>query len=371
MSTAISVILIQSSELSQRWVSYYYMDELSQRFHFEYWDCSSFVFPSFKSSTKLAREYVVEIPSVAYLTQKLSLLRKDALIIDDIRQNAENFLIHKTISNYFPYRIYINFFSNTVYSESNIFQKIKSYFTFRKIKSKLYRICCNNLFEYTYYIACGQNNKYAINHPDYDEYINSIKKGSVSSEYSSNIVYIDNFFPFHPDIKEREPYLNTTKVAKDFFESLNLFFSKLEIFYGSKVVIAAHPTSHFETNPFDGREIIYNRTSELIKNSRVVCMHTSNALSYAILYDKPILLLTNNAYKSAKLEYKRLLNMSSLYKMPITDTNGNDISPKNVDKTIREKYIKQYLSAGQVNLRNIDILSTHFEQIHSEIILKI
>ena len=95
--------------------------------------------------------------------------------------------------------------------------------------------------------------------------------------------------------------LTPTRLAPLFYGSLNSFFSKVEQHFGCKVVIAAHPSSVYTNNPFDGRDIIYNKTCELIKDCTAVCMHTSNALSYAILFNKPLALLTNKAFNKPDL----------------------------------------------------------------------
>ena len=60
-----------------------------------------------------------------------------------------------------------------------------------------------------------------------------------------------------------------------------------------KVVIAAHPRSDYDSMPgvFSGRTIIKGQTVELVARSKLVVMHMSTALSYAVFFRKPVMVL--------------------------------------------------------------------------------
>ena len=218
----------------------------------------------------------------------------------------------------FNHRIYFDFFANTQgVHKSRLFSKLAT----SNIKDLICYILIRRKFHfYIFSSRYSSDGRYRINHPDYEVY-QKVAKDSTDNNLSNYVVYVDNFFPFHPDILNRDSHVDPIRLAPLFYSSLNAFFSKVERHYGCKVVIAAHPSSVYTNNPFDDRDIIYNKTCELIKNCTAVCMHTSNALSYAILFNKPLALLTNKAFQQAQLEFMRLENISSMLSMKLINTD--------------------------------------------------
>ena len=220
---------------------------------------------------------------------------------------------------------------------------------------------------YVFSSRYSSDRRYQINHPDYEVYQKVAK--DTTNDSSNYVVYVDNFFPFHPDIQNRDSNVDPFRLAPLFYTSLNSFFSKVEQHYGCKVVIAAHPSSVYINNPFDDRDIIYNKTCELIKNCTAVCMHTSNALSYAILFNKPLALLTNKAFQQARLESMRLENISNMLSMELINTDiVCDINYvfNYVSKDFTEFYKKEYLIADP-NKTNAELFVEYFNLLYKTI----
>ena len=92
---------------------------------------------------------------------------------------------------------------------------------------------------------------------------------------------------------------------------------KIEKKYNAKVVIACHPKSNYkiEDNFFNNRTLINHKTENLIKFSKFVITHGSTAISYAILYEKPILTILANHYGA---RYKREI-------LPVTENITSQI----------------------------------------------
>lgn len=109
----IKVVYIHPSQLSERWLQYYKLDELQNIFDIEYWDCSAFANPSFKAQEMLIRPYLYVLRNENELRENLTRIPKDSLIVCDLHKNAENYGIYKIIAKLFRQIIYINFFSNT------------------------------------------------------------------------------------------------------------------------------------------------------------------------------------------------------------------------------------------------------------------
>ena len=356
------IVYIHPSQLTERWIKYYCLEKLKNDYSVEYWDCSRIAHPSFKSNKYLYKDYLLEIGSIDHYEQNLIRIPRDSLIIVDLHRTKDNLPLFKLLKKHFEHRIFINLFSNTQKSyknkywakirESN-FSDIIAYF---KVK-RMFRL---------FYIGGPQESEYPINHPDYEEFIRCRNlKGEHSTPYA---VYVDNYFPLHPEVSQRNPSFRAKELAPLFYSSLNRYFELIEREYGLKVVIAAHPSAVYEDNPFEGREIVCNKTCELIKNSQMVCMHTSNSLSYVILYNKPVALLSNDVYRQASLEFMRLENVSKMIKVEITDMDERDcrIHFDYIDKGFCDNYKKKYLIAEE-NTSNYELYKRHFEKIYAEL----
>lgn len=123
-----------------------------------------------------------------------------------------------------------------------------------------------------------------FNSTDYTRYLRSLNsKFSISKPQYA--VFLDEYLPFHPDV---EMAGMKTVHPESYFKELNTFFSKIEDSLQMEVVIAAHPKSNYNKNPYDGRILIKGETENLIKNSALVIDHFSTAISYAILNEKPL-----------------------------------------------------------------------------------
>ena len=100
-----------------------------------------------------------------------------------------------------------------------------------------------------------------------------------------------------------------------------------------------------------------------MENSLLVITHYSTAISYAVLFSKPIMLVTTNEYfssyrKDRFISYSKALNKKVIN---VDDYNDNEITSSklfNVDLSIYKKYIEIYLkekSSARKNLWQIVI----------------
>jgi hypothetical protein len=102
------------------------------------------------------------------------------------------------------------------------------------------------------------------------------------------IVFLDEYLPYHPDFRI---FKMETVTPEPYFKAMNDFFNRIETESGLSVVIAAHPKSDYANNPFGGRTILKNMTHELVRHSEMVIAHVSTAISYAVIFEKPIVLV--------------------------------------------------------------------------------
>jgi hypothetical protein len=105
-------------------------------------------------------------------------------------------------------------------------------------------------------------------------------------------VFLDDFLPSHTDFIA----VGGSPVRADlYYPRICAFFDKIEILSGSRIVVAAHPRSHYEEGRFGDREIIYGTTAELTCHAQFAITHASQSFSFAVLAEIPAIFLTMNA----------------------------------------------------------------------------
>ena len=169
----------------------------------------------------------------------------------------------------------------------------------------------------------------------------------------NHIVFLDEYEPFHPDFKK---YSIKTISPEPYYDELNEFFSFLEKKYELPVVVAAHP--HVENldlykKYFNNRKVVSGQTVKLIRDSWAVVAHTSTAMQIAMLYERPIVIITTNqmneTYKkdhfpSYEIPYGfKLLNISDEKNFSFFDFE------ENVEG--REKYLKDYTISSKAQAK--------------------
>ena len=185
---------------------------------------------------------------------------------------------------------------------------------------------------------------------DYDIFLQSKNKTSTFQK-KTYAVFLDQYLPFHPGpIFRKEKSLVT---PENYYSSLNIFFKNFEDKTGLEVIFAAHPRSRYDLSPkyLYGRKCHLFKTAELVENSKIVLLHTSTSISFAVLYNKPLIFLNSNEYKKSFDDfrinsYSRTMN-SLLFNIDDKDNYskippGNEIFSfdKNKYKEYKDKYIK-------------------------------
>ncbi len=125
---------------------------------------------------------------------------------------------------------------------------------------------------------------------DYDNYleIKNIQKLHNNEDY---IVYLDQYFENSIDIKMENLKFNK---SSEFKNKLINFFNFCKEKYSYEIVVAGNPRREYDSNYFSPYKLIHDKTSELIQNSKMILAHNSTAIQIAILFNKPIILLTSD-----------------------------------------------------------------------------
>lgn len=131
---------------------------------------------------------------------------------------------------------------------------------------------------------------------DYEAYRTLRSSAEVSLEPYA--VYLDETIAGHED--NAELGLPEPASAEMFYPALRQFFDRFEATTGLAVVVAGYPSANPDACDalFGGRKVLIGQTAALVRGSRFVFAHASTAISYAVLWRKPIGFLTSSEIRN-------------------------------------------------------------------------
>ncbi len=171
------------------------------------------------------------------------------------------------------------------------------------------------------------------NSSDFSTTIRLMKNETVTSK---SAIYLDTGFPGFPRDEIIEKTSETVR-PEDWYPDLSRFFETVERSLGLKVSISAHP-KHIgrDHQPLFGeRETLSGPTAEGVSHCELVIATNSTAISYAIAFFKPLVLVTSDKIQNNRDQYK-----SSLIQNISTDTGATIF---NIDRQYSEQEIKAAL----------------------------
>ena len=370
------IIIIDHEPLTLRRQQIFHMEDfLNAGFELEHWDMSQYFFPGMTLPNTLKKPYGYSLNSLEDLEKRLREQPVDqTLFIAEFFNRWCNRKVFRLLSQYGCFTVRLELYSTATLDELPFWQKVSlsspkqiANGIIHRIEEAAYRLYQrqHHFKPYQYVICSGSKfpaNLY-INHPDWELYM-SIKDES-SQPQKPYAVFLDEYFPLHPDLRY---FLGQDgRGAVEYQHSMNRFFEQIEQRYGLEVVIAAHPKSDYTAHAFDGRQIIKYQTVNLVRESAMVLMHSSSSFSYAVMFDKPITLLTTRGYCRSRHQYQHLHRLSRLSGLPIVDVDGTvDWSSVGcrVPESVRERYIYDYLTIPGIELQTTqDILQSAFSKL--------
>ena len=196
---------------------------------------------------------------------------------------------------------------------------------------------------------------------DYDRYLSSISLTAAKTNLKNTIVFLDTPGPlFSSDYTYSGDKVH--KTIEVWYPALCKFFDKLEFLFDSKVIIAAHYKSAFtsQSEVFGGREVFYGRTWELVLESKLVVTEQSSAVSFAVIYKKPIFFIYSDESQN-DLEIMHFMeNISGILGQPIYNINRLGLLPKTLPRVDENRYLTyedQFLTSkhdGRTNAQLIE-----------------
>ena len=171
------------------------------------------------------------------------------------------------------------------------------------------------------------------NSSDFSTTIRLMKNKTVTSQ---SAIYLDTGFPGFPRDEIIEKTSETVR-PEDWYPNLSKFFETVERSLGLKVSISAHPKHVGRDHQplFGERETLGGQTAEGVSCCELVIATNSTAISYAIAFFKPLVLVTSDKIEKSRDQYK-----SSLIQNISTDTGATIF---NIDRQYSEQEIKAAL----------------------------
>jgi len=160
-------------------------------------------------------------------------------------------------------------------------------------------------------------------------------------------VYVDEDIAEHED--NAEMGMARPVSAARFYRALEAFFADFESVAGMPVLVAGYPserTAH--TTRFNGRQVLFSKTAELIRNAKVVFAHASTAISYAVLWRRPLVFLTTQEMRRSWYG-PWVETPSKLLNVPLVDIDldkprsGSCADWQRVDERAYKQYETTYL----------------------------
>jgi hypothetical protein len=135
---------------------------------------------------------------------------------------------------------------------------------------------------------------------DYDKFL--ALRNCSQGALSSYAVFLDQNLVEHSDrmITGTPAYVTAVK----YFPAINSFFKEFEERAKLPVVIAGHPRTAYanDTSPFMGRKFVVGETARLIQGASLVFAHYSTALSFPVLWGKPVVFLTTDELQASRYQ---------------------------------------------------------------------
>lgn len=196
------------------------------------------------------------------------------------------------------------------------------------------------------------------NSGDYEALVKNNVTYEVGGQY---FLFLDQYVPYHNDNRlSGLPKIDDKK----YYKSLNSFFSELEKKYGIPVIIAAHPSAstYNISNPFEGRDFYFNKTMALAPGSAAILTHFTTAISAAVVYNKPIILLTSDEIISLRPLHNSYIEQFSFeLGAPVVNmdhTREESFEIKSIDEKKYKDYKYKYLTNPETeNTNNFENIS--------------
>lgn len=335
---------------------------------FQYWDLSKIIYGNvnlYNPTNFVSGNYITKFSSCEDLVKEIQIKEfGDTAFLMLLPLKWKN---RQVLKLFFKSSLYLVNYEVYGTYQFNYNDKIKIFTNFSIFKNyiksvlyKLYKFYFKFSDEYEFEISnlkkSSAKHVFRINSFDYELYLEGKDCLGLNYEY---ILYLDEFYPFHPDFK-----LNGFDLNKSLFKKkINIFFEFIEFKYKIPVVIALHPKSNYVSNYFNNRIQIHGQTHCLVKNASKVLTHSSASVNFSLLYQKPLLAVNFNEFKFFPSLYEGIQSKANFLKVDIVDIES-DLVNSDFQFKVPESYnyLDEYVRSSDNfdDLRNYEILNSIF-----------
>lgn len=367
------IIIIDHEPLTLRREQIFHMEEFQAAgFELEHWDMSQYFHPGMTLPNTLKKKYGYTLDSLEKFEKRLQEQPvEQTLFIVELFNLWRNRAVFRLLNQHGCFTVKLELYSTATLDELPFWQNISLSSPKQIANGIIHRIeeiayCLyqrqHHFKPYHYIIrsGCKFPADLYINHPDWEQYMTI--KDEASKPQKPYAVFLDEYFPLHPDLHY---FLGQDGAGvAEYQQSMNLFFEQIEQRYGVEVVIAAHPKSDYDEQTFQGRRIVKYQTVNLVRDSSMVLMHSSAAFSFAVMFNKPLTLLTTRGYSHSRHQYQHLQRLSRMSGLPIINIDGSidwSLTNSRMTESIRKRYIYDYLTVPGIEQQTTrDILCNKF-----------
>ncbi len=314
-----------------------------------------------------------------YLFDKTTITNLSSLTVRLLINTVIRIKNIKALSEYNPGHPFVSF-----YSKNNLFKKCKKIiidyiypnlsfiFLIFFVKNLPFHFLNKILPPRSSFLLIGckfdkmTNNQVLYGHSwDLSEFlIQSTDFKELDYNHEASIVMLEVATPYFHDDKALTG--SKVKLSVDvWYPLLNKFFDELESKFDAPVKVLGHYKSNFDSpsKVFDGREVFYLQTLDLVRKSKFVITTDSSGISFAVLFKKPILFIYSNQLKRDKLVMQQIETHAKI--LGTEPININDV-PKNLDSYLvvdKEKYLEyenKYLTSKYSRKPNYQIMLEDF-----------
>ena len=220
-------------------------------------------------------------------------------------------------------------------------------------------------------LVSKETNVIEANSFDYSMALKNIKTLKRSNNDLKYALFLEAPGPLHPGDELIWGGQNEGFTKEKWFPSLNNYFDKLESILGLKVIIAPHPKVKHEKYPpyYGGREISEQSLADSALNTSLIISHWSSGLSFGVIYNKPIMLITSNELINNE-EFARQQNQfskelgSEIINIDSELSEGKLKRTLIIDKAKYNEYFRNYCSLREDKKRNYQIISDIIKNKH-------
>jgi hypothetical protein len=167
------------------------------------------------------------------------------------------------------------------------------------------------------------------------------------SSQGNTAVFLDEAFVDHPDFEILG--LKSPATYERYWPAMERLFRGIEERTGLQVIVAPHPkSSGVAPAEIKARMAEVGRTAGLVRDASLVICHSSTAVAYAVLFNRPLLFATTDEIERSWYFRGSIARMSSCFHMRRVNANrfdAREIAVPTVNEILYRRYENAYLRA--------------------------